>query len=32
MPNSRIWGFDEIKKLVEGKDPKEEVVIVGKGP
>ncbi|KAJ4864541.1 rhodanese-like domain-containing protein [Trichoderma breve] len=28
VPNSRIWGFDEIKKLVEGKDPKEEVVIV----
>ncbi|KAL6791392.1 Rhodanese-like domain-containing protein [Trichoderma sp. SZMC 28013] len=28
VPNSRIWGFDEIKALVEGKDPKEEVVIV----
>ncbi|KAL7797175.1 Rhodanese-like domain-containing protein [Trichoderma afarasin] len=28
VPNSRIWGFDEIKKLVEGKDSKEEVVIV----
>ncbi|KAL7915620.1 Rhodanese-like domain-containing protein [Trichoderma velutinum] len=28
VPNSRIWGFDEIKALVEAKDPKEEVVIV----
>lgn len=29
VPNSRIWGFDEIKALVENKDPKEKVIIVG---
>jgi hypothetical protein len=29
VPNSRIWGFEEIKTLVENKDPKEKVVIVG---
>ncbi|KAL7949839.1 Rhodanese-like domain-containing protein [Trichoderma barbatum] len=28
VPGSRIWGFDEIKALVEGKEPKEKVVIV----
>ncbi|PON25556.1 hypothetical protein TGAM01_v205441 [Trichoderma gamsii] len=27
VPNSRIWGFDEIKTLVE-KDPKEKVILV----
>lgn len=29
VPDSRIWGFDEIKTLVEKKDPKEKVIIVG---
>lgn len=29
VPGSRIWGFDEIKTLVEKKDPKEKVIIVG---
>jgi hypothetical protein len=30
VPGSRIWGFDEIKALVEKKDPKDnKVVIVG---
>ncbi|KAL7933805.1 Rhodanese-like domain-containing protein [Trichoderma chlorosporum] len=28
VPNSRIWGFDEIKALVEDKGAKDEVVIV----
>ncbi|TFA99207.1 Thiosulfate sulfurtransferase RDL2 [Trichoderma ghanense] len=28
VPGSRIWGFDEIKALVEKKDPKDKVVIV----
>lgn len=28
VPNSRIWGFDEIKTLVEKKDPKEKVILV----
>lgn len=29
VPNSRIWSFDEIKTLVEKKDPKEKVILVG---
>lgn len=29
VPGSRIWGFDEIKALVEKKDSKEKVIIVG---
>lgn len=29
VPGSRIWGFDEIKTLVENKDPKEKIIIVG---
>ncbi|RFU78393.1 rhodanese domain [Trichoderma arundinaceum] len=28
VPNSRIWAFDEIKALVEAKNPKEKIVIV----
>ncbi|UKZ85507.1 uncharacterized protein TrAFT101_001363 [Trichoderma asperellum] len=28
VPGSRIWGFDEIKALVEKKDSKEKVIIV----
>ncbi|EHK48330.1 conserved hypothetical protein [Trichoderma atroviride IMI 206040] len=28
VPNSRIWGFDEIKTLVEKKDPEEKVILV----